>query len=416
MAVKRWTGKASNIKEIKTLTFASSTAGGFYAVTIGGKSVSITASSTNTATTALEMTAALRNEKHVYFSTIEWIQVGSDIIGTAKTAGIPFELFVSGIGFSYADTQLATGQHFFNNSSNWTPSIPAAGDDLIIADNDIGILWGMNPSAVFNSVIIEASYTGDVGHDYLSFGISADGRQRSTSAPEYRQIYPTLKVGSGDRIEINKPTGNPAHRGSRRILVNVDTQTPDIFIYDANQTRDAGRPTIRLLGTGGFNLFIKDAIGGVGIGDEIPGESAAINKLIFNPTNSNSWLITGEYCTIFEYEGRNGGKATIKRTQNLATAKNYGSETRFMGDYPVADFSSFSGRAYFENRDATAEIGNCRYYGGIVDLTTRVEACKVNRLYIENPLTAGQIIARDGMLSIINQVYWNGKTNLLNRS
>lgn len=61
-----------------------------YKVTIGGVVVSVVGQGGTTATTATALRTALNASTHPYFAAITWSGSGSDITGTADTAGVPF--------------------------------------------------------------------------------------------------------------------------------------------------------------------------------------------------------------------------------------------------------------------------------------------------------------------------------------
>lgn len=422
MATRFWTGQGIAKNQINNNTISASALGVVFTITIGGYSETFTAAGVSTAAAAAGLAGACRSSSHPYFKRMSWQAVGSVVQATAYEAGMKFiQTSTATAGGTITTSTVAgtmKGPNYFDDADNWdTKTLPVGGDDIIIADSDINICWGLDTFAAvtFNSFLQDRSYIGRIGLDYTVFATTANGIQFDKTKIEYRPCYLKFKIVNGGNVDLGKTTGTSSSVGSRRTMLDFNGSKPDVFLHGSNNSpADVGRPAVRLLSAAGaFNLYVYNATGGVGVGDEIPGETSSIGELVFMPASVNSWIVTGDYTTIATSEMRSG-ISTIKNTSGLV-ASVYSGTGRFMGKYRLTELLSFGGTSRIENEDATYEIGILRLAGGTIDATGRAKALKVGSLYVEEMQTPGRIVAPDNGFSV-NAVTWNGKINLTNRS
>ena len=219
MATRYWLGGAQTVAQVDTVQVTGFDAATTYTITIGGIAVSV-AGNTDVNTTASDLQVALAAETHAYFAAITWTVSTDTITATADVAGCPFTATSSvtgGTGTIGAVTSSTANSspHDFNNADNWTNQVaPVNSDTIIFADHGISCVWNTDTSLTTVELIIDQSFTGEIGLDRRSFATAQDGSSLDTSAPEYRAHTLELNCSS---VLIGRNITGTSQAGSSRI-------------------------------------------------------------------------------------------------------------------------------------------------------------------------------------------------------
>jgi len=282
MATKYWIGRAASVAQITKVVFSSIVSTNTYSVTINGKSVSVTATSTSLGDLidALgnawnssaepehrEMTAARREDP-----SLSGLQL------TANTAGVPITVTASATTGTATVTQptAASGPNFWNVAANWSGgTLPAAADDIVIRDSSVSILYGLTDTNNYASLTIDASFTGQVGLP----------DQNPSSYPEYRTAFLTLGTGSALTVTL----GNGVGTFSDRIRIDVQGSNVTCSIVGAGFQGSVQYPfEIRNPGSGST---VRAYAGGLAISAASSGTVATLEIIqrdgIQNPPSVN---------------------------------------------------------------------------------------------------------------------------------
>jgi hypothetical protein len=199
MAIVAWTGNGQQISQVVVLTITGVATGGVLSVTMNGKVISYTCLVTDTTTTAAAALAALLGNSSTAppeFNEQNWAASTNTITATAQTPGQPFTMTSSGSGgatLTQATTQANVSQSSAANAANYlrlgVPSLPQPGDDFVLADSAVPILWDLLALAniPLNSFTRWQSFTATVGLPENNPG----------GYYEYRPTYLKLLGGSG---------------------------------------------------------------------------------------------------------------------------------------------------------------------------------------------------------------------------
>ena len=210
MATKRWLGKALNVTQETTVTFANTWAtADTVTLTISGLDLIVTiGDDSEVADCAAALSAAINaadkdgdivgtgstpESRNVGGQVIMGLQelsaAASGAVVTIKhnTAGVPFSLSVSattaGSGTTTAATAgAATGRHFASNADNWSgASLPASGDTIRFDNGDVSCFYGLDHfrnNAVDINLIVTTDYLGKIGLPETNAGGYLEYRNR----------------------------------------------------------------------------------------------------------------------------------------------------------------------------------------------------------------------------------------------
>jgi len=208
MATKYWIGRAAAVAQVSTITVGGTIApGDKFSVTINGKSVTFTA----TTTTIAHVVAGLVDLLNATTAPIEhgeltWVASSPTIVGTADVAGVPHTITVSETGaastLAIATTVAATGPNFEDNPENWVGGVAPTTDDYLVFDSgSVSVKYGwVKPadSDPFSQRKILPGYTGNIGLPATN----------ELGYPEYRQRWPLVVAydvdiyGSGQYLMV----------------------------------------------------------------------------------------------------------------------------------------------------------------------------------------------------------------------
>lgn len=169
-----WNGNAQTIAQTYTLTVTAIAAGGTLSATISNKTITYTCTGSDTTATAaaawqqlLASSSAPPEIQELTFSV-----AGSVITATMQTAGTPTTLTVAATGgaaVTLVQTVANSSPSDVFNAQNWLrggfAGLPQAGDDLVLANSSVPLLWNLDKLAALrpNSVTRYQSFTGTVG-------------------------------------------------------------------------------------------------------------------------------------------------------------------------------------------------------------------------------------------------------------
>lgn len=269
-----WNPNAQAITQVDTFTVTAVALGGTIAITCNGKSVTYTCINTDTVSTAAAgllalLTSTSNPAAPAEFSDATFSQSGAIITATAATQGTPFTFGISsggGATITQVHTTVNSSPSDIGNASNWLDSLgatglPVNGDDVIIADSSVSLLWNASAlSAVsLNSLTIWMSFTGDIGLPEINPAGYIEYR------PTYFQIgVTTVVVGTGS-----------VGSGSGLMRINVGAVASTWDIINTGTPGTGTDYSLRILGTNAANT-LNMTNGSVGIA-MLPTETSNFN-------------------------------------------------------------------------------------------------------------------------------------------
>jgi hypothetical protein len=266
-----WTGNSINTSQVDTITVTAAANGGTLTATINGKAVVYTMTGTDTtATAAAAWQALLANTSAVppEFNEVVWTVSGSAVTATAATPGVPFTLTATAAGgatLSQVHTQANVSQSDVGASANWsragTPAIPQNGDDVVIANSVVPLLWNLQ---ALNAVTISSltrfqSFTGTIGLPV----------NNPAGYLEYRPTSFQLGPTAGKRIVLGQQDGGTGPTRERydfqsvNVAITVLASGPAADAYSVHLLLNNASTTLNLQNTS------------VGIATD-PGESSTL--------------------------------------------------------------------------------------------------------------------------------------------
>ncbi|MEI8017333.1 MAG: hypothetical protein WCH39_03985 [Schlesneria sp.] len=249
MTVKRWLGNAPATTDNWTISLTGTVVSQTYSMTINGKSVTYTASGTETVSTIL---LALANAWSA--STIpEFLELTATVLPasggpytsmtvTQNIPGRPSVITVATNGvatFTITNTTAATGPNDFTNPQNWsTGAAPANADTLVFDNGDIGCKYNLGSSLTGITVSVESGYSGLIGLPFIN------SDNPNTSYNEYRATALTL---TGGAAIVNAPQCGRCNlafgpnTASVRVLATgqrANSTTPVVLITGGNSSSE----------------------------------------------------------------------------------------------------------------------------------------------------------------------------------
>lgn len=367
MATKIWQGGAPAVAQVTDFTFGGTwEADDVVIVTIGTRSVSITAGSTTTNTVVDNVVTAwnsLSSSVYPEFAEVTASRSSSNLRLTADTAGRPFTVSVTTTeaGGGAADAQTigsattvtaCSGPNHWDTAANWSgASVPVNSDDAVIESNDFDILYGLDQNAVdLTSLTIKQSFTGNVGLALVN--TSGDANYY-----EYRDRY--LKIGF---TTLNFGQGDGA--GCPLANINGDGTLYTANIYNTGESEDTNRPALLLLGTNTSNVINVNK-GSVGLAYEAGTAigAATVNVGYRDNAAGDSTVKIGSGATPLTAVNIRGGVVEINA--NSVTITMTDGELSLMGTMTVTTLNIDGGVVYQRSSGTitTANVGD----GGTLD-------------------------------------------------
>jgi hypothetical protein len=246
MAIVAWEGNAPAVKEVSTLTVTGTWAtGDTGTLTCGSASVTFTVAATETiAAVVAGLVAAWNASAAPEIAEQDAGDNSPDITLTSETEGIPFIVTASedtagsgAIGVQ-VDTTPNSGPDAWDTAANWsTGVVPVNGDDVILENSAISILYGLAQSGVaLASLTRHETFTGTLGLPRTN--------SNDTSNPyvEYRPTYLAISVTAAD-------LGLGGGSGSGRFNLDTGSNQTTLIIWNSGTRVEAGVPSILWKGT-----------------------------------------------------------------------------------------------------------------------------------------------------------------------
>ncbi len=285
-----WVGNAAAISAVLQATVTGVGVGGTLTATINGKVIQYTSVTGDTAATAATAWLALLGASTAppEFQSLTWASGGSAIItATAKNAGQPFFGMTGGLVFTAASGCTVTTTTVNAGSSpsdvglaqnyrrNNIASLPQGGDDLVVADSAVPLLYNLNAlaSVALASYTRYQSFTGTVGlpqnnpngyFEYLPTYLKLNGGAASSSSA-------SPSPGGGSVLNVLLGFG-PTGSGPTRERYDFQTQQVNCTVLATGTPLDAYG--VRFLGSNSANLL---TVMGPSVGVAmLPGETATL--------------------------------------------------------------------------------------------------------------------------------------------
>jgi len=280
MANNRWEPKAAAVQQVDTITVALTWAtADTVAITINTKVLTVSVG-TDSATTdvAIAVKEAINGETFTDTTTTvvptgagpdiaEFSELTATVSGSVVTvrgiAGEPFVMTVvettAGDGTAVeATATAATGPNHYDNSDNWSSSVPIGTDDVYVDNSDVSILWGLDQSAVPIASFTEGlNFTGDIGLPEVAPG----------GYKEYRESGGYLQLNCA-KITIGTGEGS----GSGRTKIDTGSSTAAIIaVINTGSSSEFGLPAFLWKGTHASSTLdmLNGSVGVASFGGEL---------------------------------------------------------------------------------------------------------------------------------------------------
>ncbi len=274
MATTSWVGNAPNFSQVIQATVTAVATNGVLSATINGAVISYTCLVTDTITTAATALFNLLNNQALMPPEINeqtWTNPSAGVIlATATAPGTPFAGMTGGLVFSatggctITQVQLAANQSSssVSDARNWSrngaSALPQAGDDVVVSNSSVPLLWDLDTFANvrFNSYTRWQSFTGTIGLPELN----------PNGYVEYRATYfqfagPAFSGGSSSSSPAPGTTGvlpmvlgfGSQGAGPTRERYNLGGQQVNGTLLAAGSPSDPF--AVRFLGTNTANVW-----------------------------------------------------------------------------------------------------------------------------------------------------------------
>ncbi len=371
MPTTYWNPNGQTIAMVSTLQVTAVALNGTLTATINSKNITYTCTGSDTLTTAATNWLALLNAASApaEFGEITWTSDGAVITATASTPGTPFTLTKSEGGGATCTLTAVTANSSpssASNLNNWlrsgVASLPQNGDDVVVANSAVPILWNLDALAAvqFASFTRWQSFTSTIGLPVLNPLGYVEYRptyfQFTSSVP---QLPVTLGVGSGQgpsrerynvgsvRTNLNVLAsgsaadqyavcflGTHANNTVKVVATSVgiamatgEVSTVDIATTDGGGTLDCGAG-VTFSGTGGGGTYTLT--GGAGTLFCTPAAVVARNSAILTLSAAN-----GTYASVSAINGvqvtltqpMTITSLTVQKSSNVDNSQNLGAVT-----------------------------------------------------------------------------------------
>lgn len=297
-----WSPNQAAVAQVETYTFtAPSSVGNTYTATINGKTVTYASVSGDTATTVATALFNLLNQSTGVAPELLEITFANPSAGvvtaTARTPGTPFaNVTIGGVagqglvlstgnglanGVSTSHTTANSSPSDVNDPQNWvradlsatppnrTRAVPQSGDDVVVADTNIPMLWNLDrlASVQFNSYERHQSFTGTIGLPEVNPGGYAEWR-----ATYFKFDGPQGSVPAGGLAMV---LGRGAGSGPSRERYDLQSSQYTLTVLTAGGAADEWG--VRMLGNHTANVVT--VLGGASVGVATsPGEKASLSS------------------------------------------------------------------------------------------------------------------------------------------
>lgn len=348
MTVKRFLGQAASTYDLWTVALSGTVISQTYAFTINAKSISYTATGTDTVASILAALIAVWNTTSNPPEFLELTAAGVGTVGsftgmtlTQSVAGRPSTITCAtggGATFTVTNTVAATGPKFFDNSQNWSGGVAPVNSDTIVFDSGAtSCCYNINTSLTGITLNVNPGFTGTIGLPL----INATGQ---TPYNEYRTTSLTL---AGGTAVINGT-------GCQQCNLAFGANTTTVRVLSTGQRVTSTIPVVLLTGGNGSSALYITA-----------GDVATANYL---GQTANFPTITTSYAkqaatdvTLFCGPGttlgtvtKNGGIATIDANATTITQGTAGGTVNLLDAITVTSLNVLAGTC---NLNTSGTIG-----------------------------------------------------------
>ena len=301
------------------------------------------------------------------------------LILTADTAGVEFKVVgtttEAGGGaaddqtFIRAATTANAGPNSWDDANNWSEgTIPGAtaGEDTVIENSSVDILYGLNQSGAAETLTtlrFKRTYTGLVGWNGGT-GLVGD----------YLQVKATKAFIGG-----HFASGNPS--GSGRIKIDFGSTQATVIQYFMATSADSPKPAFRMLADNAATIIQEIRKGSAGVAQGTGETSTIGSALISFDTNRSpdASLEIGSGTTITTVTG-DGGETYVFAAATTITSN--GGTLTTAGTGAVTNLIVAGGSV---ESSSTGTVGTCTITkGGTCDFTKNAEARTVTTLTLDD--------------------------------
>lgn len=367
-------GRAAAVAQVWTASIDSldgTPANDTFTVTIGGITVSV-AGTTDVATTATALRAALNASTHPYFAAVTWSGSSGNIIGTADTAGVAFAAALthsgagSGTVTDFAVTTANGGPYSAASDPNYDGgAVPTTGDTLIFPRGCGDCLWDLDAITDGLAAVRVDVGAGAIGLPGHLFTTSASGDTTNATALEYRPHE--LEVDA-DRITVGYSPDGATNWASTRCNLRqlaTDDTVMEVLTTPSSAQDGTGYQAVHLrAGSANADVIVcSGQAGGIGICTARPGETGTLGNITV--AGSAAKVFVGEGCSWTNYY--HSGGANILRAANsptLVEARGSGQLT-LDGNFALSTLSVYASATVVDNNRGTVTALNLK--GGTLD-------------------------------------------------
>jgi hypothetical protein len=396
VATRIWQPSAAPAGQVTDYVFGGTwEASDIVNVTIGAKTISVTAGSTTISTVVDNVvTAITAADKTNYpeFADITAERSSNTLRLTAGTAGVPFVCTVATTetGGGGADAQTIDGAasstgttttspggpNNWDNTANWSSAdTPDSADDVIIDNTTVSILYGLAQSGVaLTSMTIGANFSGLIGLPATN----------ENGYFEYRETY--LAIGS-----TTTNVGAGIGPGSGRLKLDTGSGGTVLNVHNTGGAVDSGLEALLWKGTGTNTINVHGGSVGIAV---LEGEAATVATL--RVTSSGASVRAGSGLSLTTLDQDNGtvilgaGATTVNKSDGTLTINGSGAFTT-INNYGGTAFINSSGTI------TTLKIGA----RGVVDFSGATAPITVTNCSIE---PGGQFLDPGARVTVTNGI------------
>ena len=338
MSTRRWLGVAPRVAQVTDYLFAGTwEASDLITLTIGTKTVTVTAGSTTISTVVDNIVSAwnlLSSTEYPEFAEITASRTSNTLRLTADTAGLPFNCTVATTetGGGGADAQTIDGTtsstgtdstacsspNHWSIAANWSgAAVPVDNDDVVFSGSNVDCLYGLSQTSIdLTSLTADSTFTGKLGLPDYTTG--------TTPYYEYRTKY--LMLGTATTVNIGEGTGAQ----SQRLKIHLGSNAATVNVFGTGSPETTGQPALWLCGSNASNA-LNITQGNVGLATEV-GQTAQFPTIRVGSEDSPAsdvYLVCGSGCTLGGTITQNGGYVEARTA--VTTWTKYGGTSRLCG-------------------------------------------------------------------------------------
>jgi hypothetical protein len=404
MATTFWVGNAINTPGVDTITVTSFAVGQTLTATINGKAIVYTGVTGDTpalgATGLFNLltaaTAPPEFQELTYVNSVSAVITATEAVPNVKSLNLTGGLVVTaGGGAAVTQTHSTAGsyQSDVNNANNWSragaASLPVNGDDVIVADSSVPLLWNLAALAAvqFLSYNRWQSFTAQIGLP----------ENNPNGYVEFRNTY--FKFTASGTLNANLGIGTTGG-GPSRERYDFGATTVNVNVYAAGSPADDY--AVRLLGTA-ITLNVLGTSVGVAA---LPGETATVPTAVIDgggtlayglgvtgttvAVNAGTFVTNTTITTLTVYNGSQAVVGSTGGSFGSLSAQN-GSSVIWNSNSTVSTLTLTSGSTFDKSGDArlmtittsTIDGDSCRILDPLTTITF------TNKTLVKGQVTSG---------------------------